>query len=40
MSCTDVYLTMVSEAHAVCAKGLRIAIIATTVETDDPEKEI
>ena len=31
---------MVSSAHAVCAQGLRIAIISTTVETDNPEAEI
>lgn len=31
---------MVSSAHAVCSKGLYIAIISTTVETKDPEKEI
>jgi len=31
---------MVSSAHAVCAKGLFIAMISTTVETDNPEKEI
>ena len=31
---------MVSSAHAVCAKGLFIAIVSTTVETKDPEKEI
>jgi len=31
---------MVSSAHAVCANGLRIAIISTTVETNDPESEI
>jgi Rab GDP dissociation inhibitor len=34
------YISMVSAAHAVCAKGLYIAIISTTVETADPEKEI
>jgi len=34
------YISMVSSAHAVCAKGLYIAIISTTVETKDPEKEI
>jgi len=28
---------MVSSAHAVCAKGLYIAMISTTVETDKPE---
>ena len=31
---------MVSSAHAVCAKGLYIAIVSTTVETKYPEKEI
>lgn len=31
---------MVSSAHAVCAKGLFIAMIATTVETSNPELEI
>ena len=31
---------MVSYAHAVCAKGLYIAMISTTVETDKPELEI
>ena len=36
----DIYITMVSSAHAVCAQGLRIAIISTTVETADPEAEI
>ena len=39
--CTlDIYITMVSSAHAVCAQGLRIAIISTTVDTADPEAEI
>lgn len=31
---------MVSSAHAVCAKGLYIAMISTVVETDKPELEI
>jgi len=31
---------MVSSAHAVCAKGLFIAMISTTVESDNPENEI
>lgn len=31
---------MVSSSHAVCAKGLFIAMISTTVETDKPELEI
>ena len=29
-----------SSTHAVCAKGLFIAMISTTVETDKPELEI
>jgi Rab GDP dissociation inhibitor len=28
---------MISSSHAVCAKGLFIAMISTTVETDKPE---
>jgi len=31
---------MVSNAHAVCAKDLFIAIVSATVETSDPQKEI
>jgi len=31
---------MVSSAHAVCSKGLYIAMISTTVETDNPQEEI
>ena len=31
---------MVSSSHAVCAKGLFIAMISTYVETDKPELEI
>jgi Rab GDP dissociation inhibitor len=31
---------MVSSAHAVCAKGLFIAMISTTIETDNAEQEI
>jgi Rab GDP dissociation inhibitor len=31
---------MVSSSHAVCAKGLFIAMISTIVETDKPELEI
>ena len=36
----DIYISMVSSAHAVCAKGLFIAMISTIVETDKPELEI
>lgn len=31
---------MVSNAHAVCAKDLFIAIVSATVETANPQKEI
>jgi len=31
---------MVSSSHAICAKGLYIAMISTTIETDKPELEI
>eukprot|EP00352_Strombidinopsis_acuminata_P009320 CAMPEP_0176374508 /NCGR_PEP_ID=MMETSP0126-20121128/26808_1 /TAXON_ID=141414 ORGANISM="Strombidinopsis acuminatum, Strain SPMC142" /NCGR_SAMPLE_ID=MMETSP0126 /ASSEMBLY_ACC=CAM_ASM_000229 /LENGTH=433 /DNA_ID=CAMNT_0017735115 /DNA_START=42 /DNA_END=1340 /DNA_ORIENTATION=+ len=37
---SDIYVTMVSSEHAVCAKGLYIAIVSTTVETNNPEAEI
>jgi len=36
----DIYISMVSSAHAVCSKGLYIAMISTTVETDNPQEEI
>jgi Rab GDP dissociation inhibitor len=36
----DIYVTMVSNAHAVCAKDLYIAIVSCTVETNEPLKEI
>lgn len=36
----DIYISCVSSNHAVCAKGLYIAMISTTVETDKPELEI
>ena len=31
---------MVSNSHLICAKGLYVAIISATVETDKPEEEI
>lgn len=31
---------MVSSTHAVCAKGLYIAIVSATVETSNPMAEI
>ncbi|XP_051912151.1 rab GDP dissociation inhibitor beta [Hippocampus zosterae] len=36
----DIYVCMISSAHNVAAKGKYIAIASTTVETNDPEKEI
>jgi len=37
---SDIYITMVSNAHAVCAKNLYIVIVSATVETSDAMKEI
>lgn len=37
---SDIYISMVSSAHAVCAKGLYIAIVSATVETNNAEQEI
>lgn len=31
---------MVSYSHLICAKGIYVAIISATVETNEPEKEI
>ena len=31
---------MVSAAHCVCAKGYFVAMVSTTVETENPEEEI
>jgi len=31
---------MVSYSHLICAKGIFVAIISATVETDNPEAEI
>ncbi|XP_029318162.1 rab GDP dissociation inhibitor beta [Cottoperca gobio] len=36
----DIYVCMISSAHNVAAGGKYIAIVSTTVETADPEKEI
>uniref|UniRef100_A0A1A8N4L6 Rab GDP dissociation inhibitor n=2 Tax=Nothobranchius TaxID=28779 RepID=A0A1A8N4L6_9TELE len=36
----DIYVCMISFAHNVAATGKYIAIASTTVETNDPEKEI
>jgi len=37
---SDIYVNMVSSSHAICAKGLFVAIVSTTVETDTPEAEL
>jgi len=31
---------MVSSSHQICAKGIYVAIISATVETENPEEEI
>ena len=31
---------MVSYSHSICAKGIYVAIVSATVETDEPESEI
>ena len=36
----DIYIAAISAAHAVCPKGLWIAIISTVIETSKPELEI
>jgi len=36
----DIYILLVSSPHGVAAEGKYIAIVSTTVETDDPEKEL
>ncbi|XP_075713602.1 rab GDP dissociation inhibitor beta [Rhinoderma darwinii] len=37
---SDIYVCMISYAHNVAAQGKYIAIASTTVETNDPEREI
>nr|XP_014346326.1 PREDICTED: rab GDP dissociation inhibitor beta [Latimeria chalumnae] len=37
---SDIYVCMISYAHNIAAQGKYVAIISTTVETNDPEKEI
>ncbi len=37
---SDIYISMVSSSHAICAKGLYVAIVSTTVETDNAESEL
>jgi len=37
---SDIYISCISSSHNVCTKGKYIAIISTTVETDNPEAEL
>eukprot|EP00919_Chromeraceae_sp_WS-2016_P015138 GHVR01035586.1.p1 GENE.GHVR01035586.1~~GHVR01035586.1.p1 ORF type:complete len:464 (-),score=69.64 GHVR01035586.1:21-1412(-) len=37
---SDIYVMMVSGVHHVCTNGTFVAIVSTTVETNDPEAEI
>eukprot|EP00915_Cephaloidophora_sp_WS-2016_P007823 GHVH01010823.1.p1 GENE.GHVH01010823.1~~GHVH01010823.1.p1 ORF type:complete len:487 (-),score=62.04 GHVH01010823.1:35-1417(-) len=37
---TDIYITIISSVHGVCAKGKYVACIATICETSKPESEI
>jgi len=37
---SDIYISCISSAHNVCPKGKYIAIVSTTVETDNPEAEL
>ena len=36
----DIYIGCVSHAHNVASKGMYLAIVSTTVETDNPEDEV
>lgn len=36
----DIYISMVSYTHQVASKNWFIALVSTTVETDNPEAEI
>lgn len=39
-SILDVYISMVSYSHLICAKGIYVVSISTTIETDNPMAEI
>ena len=38
--CADIYVSCVSATHNVTAKGFYLVLVATTVETDQPELEL
>lgn len=37
---SDIYVSLVSHAHQVAAKGWFVGMVSTTVETEQPENEI
>lgn len=37
---SDIFINMVSFAHAVCSQGLYVAMVSTIIETSDPHSEI
>lgn len=37
---SDIYVSCVSSTHNVTAKGFYLVLVATTVETSDPESEL
>jgi Rab GDP dissociation inhibitor len=37
---SDTYISMVSYSHLICAKGIYVAMVSTTVESSEPKKEI
>ena len=39
-TCADIYVSCVSSTHNVTAKGFYLVLVATTVETDNPEAEL
>lgn len=40
ISVLDIYVSCVSSTHNVTAKGFYLVLVATTVETDNPEEEL
>jgi len=36
----DIYIMMVSSVHCICKKDYYVAIVSTTVETNNPQEEI
>jgi Rab GDP dissociation inhibitor len=37
---SDIYIMMIGPQHGVCKKGFYLAIISTTAESNDPEKDL